>query len=108
LNGLISSHGNNGEGDGGGGSGGSIYIDTVDIVGAGSLSVILAPEPSVPTPDPGSELPPSTLINPLLATWRVGASMYKFLAFISPPYLTLSTSSTFMVAKEEVEVVLPS
>jgi hypothetical protein len=31
LNGLISSHGNNGEGDGGGGSGGSIYIDTVDI-----------------------------------------------------------------------------
>jgi hypothetical protein len=40
LNGLISSHGNNGEGDGGGGSGGSIYIDTVDIVGAGSLSVI--------------------------------------------------------------------
>jgi hypothetical protein len=49
------------------------------------------------TPDPGSELPPSTLINPLLATWRVGASMYKFLAFISPPYLTLSTSSTFIV-----------
>jgi hypothetical protein len=47
LNGLISSHGNNGEGDGGGGSGGSIYIDTVDIVGAGSLSVIGGNEPKL-------------------------------------------------------------
>jgi hypothetical protein len=40
LNGKISSHGNNGVSGGGGGSGGSVSVDTIDMLGSGSVSVI--------------------------------------------------------------------